>query len=252
MKIKTAVSLVNRNGSLQLDIMLDSLFKSDIFNFEIFVYDNFSNKETQKIYEKYKLKKVFLSSKNDGIVLPRIFLMQEILKKDFDYVLEIHNDMIFSNNFFKPLVENFCNETCITMPFMIQGEKNPYPKKVEDVNFNNSYKFINKEKVLLNTYPVHPWLLSINCIKKINYYDEKFSPARNEDIDFFYRVKKAKLKTKLVNNSLVYHYGGFTRYKEGCGAMNEHIFLKKHNVSVKDFYNSLDSKSHHMSISRLK
>lgn len=68
---------------------------------------------------------------------------------------------------------------------------------------------------------------------KVGYFDERFF-LYIEDLDFFYRVKKAGYKYKIVKNSIIWHIGGAT----SCGIENPYsvyymtrnrlLFMKNH------------------------
>jgi hypothetical protein len=52
---------------------------------------------------------IYSSEKNDGIVISRIRIYEEIKKDDFDFLLELHSDMLFPKNWSAQLFEIFDN-----------------------------------------------------------------------------------------------------------------------------------------------
>ncbi len=74
---------------------------------------------------------IYRSEKNDGIVNPRIHLFKQIMQEGYDYLLEIHADMLFPKLWITELMELIDEETLIVQPFIYQPNKNTIIKKID-------------------------------------------------------------------------------------------------------------------------
>jgi len=54
------------------------------------------------------------------------------------------------------------------------------------------------------------FMLNLEAIEKVGYFDEKFYPAYFEDNDYHYRIKLAGLKAIKTNQALYFHFGSRT------------------------------------------
>ena len=165
---------------------------------------------------------------------PRINLMDEIIKENkWDIVLEIHSDMLFPREWINSLLEKFDDRTGILMPnIIIQDDYIFDVQKLEELI--EKYK---KDILIYNSTAVHPWLLNLNCIKDIGYYNPTFKEHRCEDDDFMFRVLLSKYDIKAYRGSIVFHRGGIVR-KKYLGKNNNQLFFKKlHGITIKSFTN---------------
>ncbi len=75
-------------------------------------------------------------------------------------------------------------------------------------------------------------LIKSGIIKKIGLFDEIYSPAYYEDVDFCYRVKKMKYKIICYLNTEIIHYEGYSSKKRKdiniFKERNKFIFCLKH------------------------
>jgi GT2 family glycosyltransferase len=208
--MKVAISLLTYNDLIYLKPCIESLVKSDIMehNIKLFIIDNNSNIEMKEYIDKIPLNKwVYYNNTNQGIVIPRIEIMNKILEETYDYTLELHADMLFPQNWFNELVKLMDNDTAIVMPFILTN-----PNIILNIDkLNELIDIYKKDTVYYNTRQVHPWLLNNTIIKKIGYYDSQFSPQNCEDDDLIWNIMKNNYKTKATKNSIVVHYGGKTR-----------------------------------------
>jgi hypothetical protein len=239
--MKIAISLLCHNDEDYLKPCLKSLFESDLngHNIKLFCYDNNSNKPMKDYLNTLNINKwVFSSEKNEGIVIPRIKIYNEIIKEEFDFLLEIHSDMIFPKIWLKPLLDIFDSETGILEPHIYQ------PKKIIS---KDDFELILPRLLNGNVYTkcrqTHPWLINLKIVNNIGgYYDPKFSPHECEDDDFIYRVIKNGYKVKSVGSSWVVHYGGAIRHKLLGSVFIAHskYFEEKHKITLQQLINMFE------------
>ena len=126
---KIAVSLLYHNDEDYLVPCVESLISSNLSNydFKFFVYDNNSVISWEGLFEiqDWNFNHYFYrSNQNDGIVNPRIHLFNKIMQEKYDYLLEIHADMLFPKLWITELIELIDEETFIVQPFIYQPNKN--------------------------------------------------------------------------------------------------------------------------------
>lgn len=234
-KPKIAISLVNLDGIDYLVPAINSLLDSDLtdFEFKLFYWDNGSSDGAVDFIRNLKIpKSIFESRENQGIVQPRINLMNEIRNESiWDAVLEIHSDMLFPKVWFESLMSQFDDRTGILMPYIIQSKE-----YVSDLSLLERYVRENEsEEILHNSIAVHPWVLNLNCIKDIGYYNPVYKLHRCEDDDLMFRVQFSKYDIKAYRKSIVFHKGEVIRKKLLKRNKNEKIFQKMHGISVASF-----------------
>lgn len=239
-KQKIAISLLTCSDFKYMEPCISSLLKSDLsmFDYKLFCIDNNSYDNTLEYLQNLKcnlyLKK---NTYNDGIVKPRIEIMNEILKENYDYTLEIHSDMLFPEKWIIPLISLMNENVGVVMPFILNNPNkllnNNELKKLVEINMENiTYEMVRQ---------VHPWLLNNETIKKIGYYDINYSPCECEDDDLMYRFIKYDYKIIASKKSMVLHYGGLTRNylpdKDHTGTIlsrNFRYFNDKYGISINE------------------
>lgn len=245
---KIAISLVTMWSDFTSN-SLKTLFESDIndkskYDCTLYIFINSINNSLGRIdainsqilemKKNYNFKIVYKTSlNNEGITVPRISIMEEILKTDAEYFLEIHDDMIFTDDFFSNLmaVSEMNKKYKIVMPGLLF---------VEDLKTENSkdVKARGKQGKILTENPVqaHPWLIDISLIKEIGYYDKAFSPSAGEDDDFYKRAYDAGYTPVIASMSLVGHKSGFTRNATKLGYCEYvMLFSTKHKMTIPEF-----------------
>lgn len=131
-KPRVAVSLVVIKDADMLTLSLQSLVDSDIMDaadVAIFVWLNMPDSEAATYIKQFKGAPLIMvqnpEGTNLGIVIPRIRVMDAMLAHgcNFQYFLEIHDDMVFFDNWFAPLLKYDQPDYGIIMPFIITGCK---------------------------------------------------------------------------------------------------------------------------------
>jgi len=237
--MKIAISLLTCSDSKLSIPCINSLLNSDITNYyyKIFCVDNNSNDNTLDFLKSLKCPLFLIENKfNEGIVLPRIKIMEQILKEEYDYTLEIHSDMLFPKNWLQPILNEMNDETAIVTPFILNN-----PNKIMSLEELEVLVLKHKENIVINNIrQVHPWVLNNKIIKKIGYYDPNYSPCECEDDDFMYKIIKNNYLFKATKNSIVLHYGGLTRANkiiQGNLSLKFEYFKNKNGLSVQDMVN---------------
>jgi len=235
-KASVGMSLVIANRTMFLQPMLESLFRSDVMQHDLtlFVWLNFPTNDSPAadFFANFDspVRIIALADKhysNHQIVIPRIRIYEtmKLLSEEsgcpFDFLLELHDDMLFFPQWFNALLParfqypcNISTMGCaIIMPFIIREKKDNTSMLSIDMaaleaTANRIYK---KNRILSRCYPVHPWLLNMTILSKLGYYDEKYAPQEVEDIDLYFRADKAGYKSAAVLSSFVYHQGELTR-----------------------------------------
>lgn len=236
--MKIAISLLTCSDENLLKPCLNSLLKSDITNYDykLFCVDNNSKDNTISFLKSLECPIFLIENKiNEGIVIPRIILMENILQENFDYTIEIHTDMLFPAYWLTPLLNEMNDNTAIVAPFILNN-----PNKIISVEELENLVIKHKEnKIYNNIRQVHPWVLNNKIVKKIGYYDSNYSPCECEDDDFMYNVIKNNYEFKANKNSIVLHYGGLTRtgLLKGNLSSKMQYFYTKNGLSVQDMIN---------------
>jgi GT2 family glycosyltransferase len=234
-KKKIAISLITYNDINLLIPCINSLINSDLNNhlYKFFIVDNGSNDLMKDYIKNLPFEKnVTLLDKNLGIVIPRIKVYNEIIKEDFDFLLELHPDMLFPKLWLNELLKIDEDNALILEPHIYQPKKiiliENLEKKIDELYYNVIYNKCRQ---------THPWLIKLKLVNKIGgYYDKIFSPQQFEDDDFVYRTIKNGYFIKSTGMSWVCHYGGLTRNRVLPSYKNEHLklFEEKHNILFTD------------------
>jgi hypothetical protein len=238
-KKNIAISLLTCNEYTMLKPCIDSLINSDLknHNFKLFHYDNNSKDKGNNYINSLNIPtSQFISNENKGIVIPRIEVYNNIVEEGgFDFLLEIHPDMLFPEVWLEPLLKIDNPQTLILQPHIYTRRKFMTLDEFEKYIKDNT-----KDEIIYNKCrQVHPWLIKLDLVNSIGgYYDTIFSPQRYEDDDFVYRVLKNNYLIRSTNKSNVYHQGEATRHKllGNKGADHGNKFLKKHGLKSKQTF----------------
>lgn len=156
-------------------------------------------------------------SRNLGIVLPRIRIMQEVLKEEqagstqYDWLLEVHDDMLFPRSWFKELICHDKPDVAILMPMRL-SQKFSNTSELE-----YACEQAKSDVVSSQAHPNHPWLLRLDAVRQVGYYDSWLSPWEFEDTEFYYFVcALTPWKCIVVGQSVVVHPGSGTWAKKGA------------------------------------
>ncbi len=241
-----AISLICHNDEHILEPCLTSLLKSDLLDHKIklFCYDNGSGEKMKQYLNSLNVEKLIITSnQNDGIVIPRIEIYKKIIEENFDFLLEIHSDMVFPKIWLKPLLDIFDSETAILEPHIYL----PKNRIISSDEFEKILPSLQTEVQYNKCRQTHPWLVNLKILNSIDgYYDPAYSPHECEDDDLVYRILKNNFKIKTTGKSWVVHYGGMVRHKllQSCLSKNMEYFTKKNQVSFERFLTMFENHPH--------
>jgi hypothetical protein len=242
-------------------------------------------------------------SQNLGIILPRIRIMEEILSKKrsacvassintsplesqegrntkgstaemdfYDWVLEVHDDMLFPSTWFQALLDNDAPDVGILMPYLLAGHTIPEHMKLKvslenpDMKTLDEYANALKRNTTIGwTWPAHPWLLKVAAVRHLGYYDPLLSPwyvtffhinfvflrlnlvtekmrtfREHEDTDFFYYMSAiSDWRCFQVGMSIVFHRVTESYLRKGtcqkaCGDPHQYLAHRYGCVSSMD------------------
>lgn len=241
-----AVSLLCHNDESLLKPCLSSLFESDLKNhkFKLFCYDNGSALPMREYLKSLNVDKyIYESDKNEGIVIPRIKNYEKIREENFDFLLEIHSDMVFPKIWIDPLLNIFDEKTAILEPYIYL----PKNRIITSEEFELIAINLRSNSQYNKCRQTHPWLINLKILDSIGgYYDPMYSPHECEDDDLVYRVLKNNFYIKTTGKSWVVHYGGMVRHKllPSCLSKNMEYFINKNKISFQDFLKMFDHHPH--------
>ena len=136
---------------------------------------------------------------------------------EFKYAYVLNNDVI---------LEPYCVDKLVKF---IEEHRNYV--LVSAVNTRDHKK---KNVVAEDTVDFSGFLITRECIEKIGYFDENFIGAYFEDNDYHTRVKKAKLKSCLVQSIGYYHFGSKTLNQGLTSA--ERTIIEKNYLQNRDYF----------------
>jgi len=245
-----AVSLVVHQNSSLVDGMLRSLLASDVPPLHVFVWINIIPSDVQRYFERFNhpsCQVTVLAGGDRGIVEPRIRVMHAILasRSAFEYVLELHDDMLFPPRWFSNLFREMlaCGHNCaIAMPFIVQR----YPVAWTGDALANATRHLHRDVVWRNTMEVHPWLLRLDVVRRIGYYDIRYAPKDHEEDDFYFNcLFNNSFDSIAVESSWVGHFGSATRgYDSAVRKEHMRLYRRKWNVSITDVATMLQARGY--------
>lgn len=236
---KIAISLLTCNDIDLAKKSIESLLDSDINKnkLKLFWWDNNSNYDlTDYVKELNVPIEIIVSKENDGIVIPRIKLFEKIKKENFDYLLEIHADMVFTEKWSEEVFKLDDGNTAIMMPTIINSKSRFSIEQIEE--FSKKYK---KDNIIECARQVHPWIIKLNLLESVGgYYYDIYAPMRLEDDDLVFRVLKNGYKIRATENSIVCHYGQSTRKSVGIRGTSNKIFFNKNGITINELIKKFD------------
>jgi hypothetical protein len=270
-RLKIAVSLLAYRDSPPIMGALNSLGASDMcanHDVVIYVYPNLAGSPAHEFLKSYQIalptnitnrfQLVVLAapSSNQGIVVPRIKIWETIRqghpihKYPFDFMLEMHDDMLFPRVWFEallqendpsqrigilcPVIINQPPEAFDLLPF--DAQKVEHHVHLQEVI--SKFEHFRLKGHVDHVVQTHPWLVNLTMLEKLGYYDESFHPADCEDDDMVIRAEKNGWVLRLATSSIVVHQTFRIRSKALPSRLAEHFakFEKKHKVSVHGFH----------------
>ena len=121
-----AISLLVWQTTEWLETALTTILKSDIFEYSpIFVvYFTCTDCQKQRAYIQRRLSSVKYHTLGgqgiQGIVVPRITVMEWTIQHGLDFLLEMHDDMVFPRRWFGALLSHMGHNVAVTMPAILR------------------------------------------------------------------------------------------------------------------------------------
>lgn len=250
-----AVSLLAYKNWRLMHTMLESLFASDLTAHDVtlvvWLNDPSDASEAtfflQRLLPPWRLILLHSTDKlNKLILMPRLHIWETVKGLQqagchFDYMLEIHDDMMFPAQWFNPLLTVETKYPCvgtkgcgIIMPFIInpgwsgevaawtiadieakaasyRKDKVPSPLPHSPTPAISPTCLLSCPQVLTRCIQVHPWMLNLSAVAEVGYYDKAYAPVEVEDDDFYFRMNAAGYQFAAVQSSVVFHPGAATR-----------------------------------------
>ena len=216
-----AISLMVWETTEWLENAFTTILTSDIFEYSdptFVVYFTCTDCQRQRMYIESRLASVkyeFLGGQGlSGIVIPRIRIMEWAMTFNFDFLLEMHDDMLFPRKWFQPLLTHMGPNVAITMPAIVRCfDSSADDDDVEAVREKIEQLRQRGMQVCTNGLINHPWLVNISAIRRTGYYLERWHPSDGEDEEFSARIRVmfAPLQILGVGTSVVGHHVSATR-----------------------------------------
>jgi protoporphyrinogen oxidase len=255
------MSLNKLNFKTKLKIIFDYFFlifkKNDIKNFKDWCEFNFGNTLYENFYKPYTLKywrtnpsKIdYKNWANKRIVSRKIF------KSILSIFLNIKNKEIAYNIFYYPKKGGFYS----FFKKKFNRHKVKYKKKIEKINLNEKFIFINKKKIfydkLYSTIPLPEYLKLIkkiplnikNELNKLKYTSTiciNFSVKKKTNINFhwcyFYDKEidgsRMSILSNIVNDKSDYYYGQIEVFRRNDEKINVNLIKKNTIKYLTEFF----------------
>lgn len=222
MKEKVLISVLNYNNFNRTAKCIYSILKSNYKNYEIIVIDN---KSTDGSF--VQLKEAFMELNclqapyNGGYASGHKISVNYALRKNFDCVWILNNDLTVKKNTLKSLIKAYNRYGMALYGSITLKSENP-----DIVNFgggttddiNNPLRYNDFEGISLEKYnrtvtdrkvqciEGSSFLIPIEVIKKHGFMREDFF-MYGEETDYCYRLKKRGINSYLITSSIVIHSG---------------------------------------------
>ncbi len=212
--------------------------KTNYQNYKIyFIDDSGKGKIGVKIKKKFPSIDVTINKKNLGCSKSYNLGMKKAIKEyPPDYLLLMNDDMkIVDKNWLQKMVsvaEGNFQVGILGCRIIYPDRSLQWVAKNGKINFFKQRGYFEKNEEIKKNQQVSNiigccFLIKKEVIKKIGFWDEKFSPAYGEETDYCFRAKKAGFNFMYVGETEIIHYGGASTNK----LESEWIwFLKKRNA----------------------
>ncbi len=214
---------------------LNSLYNfTPIDTFDLFIVDNGSNDGTVEFIEEFKKNHtnitIIKNKENLGYSKGNNLGIIEALKKDYDYIALLNNDILLTPNWLNDTISAFKLDDTLGMLSPRNNEK----CKLTQNNYLKGYKkYLSKFKEPLK-YVFTPFfscvIIKKEVLDKIGLFDENFSPAFFEDNDLCFRAMYEAYSLAYSNNTFIFHNHSTTSSSidSSIPERNKQYFFKKH------------------------
>ncbi|MEW6507364.1 MAG: glycosyltransferase [Bacteroidota bacterium] len=222
---------------------IDSLADTVNQKVELIIVDNASTDGTAEFLSSYKNEKInpVLIRNDENLGFPAAVNKGIELSKG-NFIVIANNDIIFSDNWLKRMIEvaESDNKIGLVGPISnevsgLQRDENANYKTLEEMMlYTESVSKRNKNKVL--NFPRLAFLCTLikrEVIEKIGGLDERFSPGNYEDDDYCLRAQLAGYKAVIAKDVFIHHFGSKSFIADGNESyrtrleINREIFAAK-------------------------
>lgn len=203
MNIKIGIIIVNYNGLKDTLDCLKSIFSQTFKNYDIYVVDNNSKDNIDKLKE-YNIELIQLR-KNVGFSAANNVGARKAISNNCNYLLFLNNDTILDKNCIENLVTNI-SENCVLSPIMFYfynkneiwysgGHFNSYGIPIHNTTTDESYNdFITG----------CCFLISSDLFLNVGFWDERYF-LYWEDADYSKRLDNKGVSIKVIDSAILYH-----------------------------------------------
>jgi len=155
---------------------------------------------------------------------------QALQDKKMEYFCYIHDDMIFTKDWLKIMIEEIEKEKdCYLMGCNTIQHKKAY--MIPDERRNRVAEALRENKTERSGVPM--FLIKRECLEKVGMFDEGYAFGECSDNDYFKRIEEAGKRFLKTHRTVIFHGEKITRlnmpeYTKNVIKSKEY-FLKKHN-----------------------
>jgi len=214
---RVSIVVVNWNGKELLKNCLSSLDGTDYEDFDVIVVDNGSTDgSVEMVREEFSFVGLVLNTRNLGFAKANNQGMKRALMNGADYVFLLNNDTeIIHKNWLKNLIEVAESSSKIG----IVGCKLLLPNgNIQHaggyVDYKGDHHYLVGDKIGKVDYVTGAaFLVKREVVNKIGLFDEQFSPAFSEEVDYCMRARKAGYWVVYSPRTVIIHRMGATAKK---------------------------------------
>jgi len=228
--MKVAICLLTLNNFQWTKACIESIEKHTQKQlYDLYILDNGSSDGTVEYLKENKYKVLFMTS-NVGIIVGRNLVTKFARRNGFyDYICQIHNDMLFTDNWLDIMLKTIqSDEKCLLLGIANIINRNPLDLS-DDIR--NSLAIACRDDKI-GRANLDPRLIHNNAYDLIGFYDESFIEQDCEDCDFNKRVEDAGYKFLATNRAVIWHPWQTTRKSlpnaSEYSKRNIETFKKKH------------------------
>lgn len=249
-----SIVTANWNGEKFLKVFLKSLVDQTYKNFKLYIVDNGSTDNSQKIIESFKRNlniKLINLNENTGFAKANNIGICEAMKDDNEYIITLNNDIELDENCFMNLKEGIAkNKSHDVFQILLLNyfERNTIDAAgiefdkyyfANQIGFKKNIEELKKLNEDIDGVCAGAAVYSKKCLKNtsLKNSNEFFNStyfAYYEDVDLSLRLKSAGYSFFLIKNSIAYHIhsgtGGNNSYFKSYYLSRNLLLYIKYNI----------------------
>jgi len=167
-------------------------------NYDVFVIDNKSTDGTTKWLKEIGVEFV---SKKSSVAEAQNIAIKKALEGDYDFLLLLNNDLVLRADYIDEIVAEAKATGAQAMAGTVLAKTPPWDVD-EAIEFEKGH---NEEVVDLIAGDFSATLLSRECLEKVGFFDEQFTPRYIEDNDYILRLRLGGGKFLRTSSAQYYH-----------------------------------------------